>query len=412
MAGADSEMPLVRRVGNLFFASLLNLVGCASISDSASGQRVLRREVLPQLYPLPDGLNFTPAMSTRALHENIKMVEVPIPYKERLGRSKLSVVHDGLRFLHAIVWTSLTYNPVRIFGGVGLLLLLMGVLLGGLGLAMGSADNVWPFPQLFASLRADRRGLDAVYHRTYLFNYVVSLFYRRTIRQGIFGRPLSHRPIERYFGLAGVVSVLLGLRRLRPGDRQSPDRRDRRSALVPAGDERAAGAQRHPAGSVLVAGADAGPAQQARRQSAGRPRPGSGRCRGTHRCGRHGAMSPNPPQSHYVLGWLIVLVSHNWPVMLAALATLSSAVGAWRRPSRRRLAFLYGSALFVLAYEYHKHVGPTLQEAANYLLMFELLWLNCPVRLLVGPVASATLAVAGAGFWIYAFLPRVTTPRP
>ena len=120
----------------------------------------------------------------------------------------------------------------------------------------------------------------------------------------------------------------------------------------------------------------------------------------------------NPPQSHYVLGWLIVLVSHNWPVMLAALATLSSAVGAWRRPSRRRLAFLYGSALFVLAYEYHKHVGPTLQEAANYLLMFELLWLNRPVRLLVGPVASAALAVAGAGFWIYAFLPRVTTPRP
>ncbi len=209
MAGADSEMPLVRRVGNLFFASLLNLVGCASISDSASGQRVLRREVLPQLYPLPDGLNFTPAMSTRALHENIKMVEVPIPYKERLGRSKLSVVHDGLRFLHAIVWTSLTYNPVRIFGGVGLLLLLMGVLLGGLGLAMGSAENVWPFPQLFASLVLIVAG-STLFTTGRLFNYVVSLFYRRPIRQGIFGRPLSHRPIERYFGLAGVVSVLLG----------------------------------------------------------------------------------------------------------------------------------------------------------------------------------------------------------
>lgn len=209
MSGADSEMPLVRRVGNLFFASLLNLVGCANISDSASGQRVLRRAVLPQLYPLPDGLNFTPAMSTRALHENIKMVEVSIPYKERLGRSKLSVVRDGLRFLHAILWTSLTYNPVRIFGGIGLVLLLLGVLLGGIGLATGSAENAWPFPQLFAALVLVVAG-STLFTTGRLFNYVVSLFYRRTIRQGIFGRPLSHRPIERYFGSAGVVSVLIG----------------------------------------------------------------------------------------------------------------------------------------------------------------------------------------------------------
>jgi hypothetical protein len=34
-------------------------------------------------------------MSARAMHENIRMSEVPIPYSERLGRSKLSVVRDG-----------------------------------------------------------------------------------------------------------------------------------------------------------------------------------------------------------------------------------------------------------------------------------------------------------------------------
>jgi hypothetical protein len=36
------------------------------------------------------------------------------------------------------------------------------------------------------------------------------LFYRRTIRQGIVGRPLFHRPIEHFFGLAGFASVVLG----------------------------------------------------------------------------------------------------------------------------------------------------------------------------------------------------------
>src|SRR3972149_10610279 len=120
MAGADSEMPLTRRVGNFFFASLLTLLGHQRVSDCASGMRVFKREVLERIYPLPDGLNLTPVMSTRAVHEGIRMVEVPIPYSERLGRSKLSVVRDGSGFLQSMVWTVLTYNPVRILGVLGL----------------------------------------------------------------------------------------------------------------------------------------------------------------------------------------------------------------------------------------------------------------------------------------------------
>jgi hypothetical protein len=149
-------------------------------------------------------------MSTRALHEHVTMAEVPIPYKERLGRSKLSVVRDGLRFLHAILWTTLTYNPVRIFGGVGLLCLLLGALLGALGLAAGTTENAWPFPQLFMALVLLVAGSTLVTSGR-LYNYIVSLFYRRTIRQGIFGRPLFRRPIERFLGLLGLLSAATGV---------------------------------------------------------------------------------------------------------------------------------------------------------------------------------------------------------
>ena len=121
MAGAKSEMPAVRRLGNLIFAKLVSLISARSITDSASGMRIFKKTILPRLYPLPDGLNLTPVMSTRALHEQIKMVEVPIPYRERLGRSKLSVVKDGMRFAQSIVWTALNYNPVRPLGMIGLL---------------------------------------------------------------------------------------------------------------------------------------------------------------------------------------------------------------------------------------------------------------------------------------------------
>ena len=126
MAGSESRMPFTRRVGNLFFATLLTLVGRQKVTDSASGMRVFKRETLEQIYPLPDGLNLTPVMSTRAVHEGIKIEEVPIPYSERVGRSKLSVIRDGRIFMQSMLWTALSYNPVRILGLLGL---------GGLGIA-------------------------------------------------------------------------------------------------------------------------------------------------------------------------------------------------------------------------------------------------------------------------------------
>ena len=113
-------MPVTRRVGNFFFANLLSILGRQKVTDSASGMRVFKREILEQIYPLPDGLNLTPVMSTRALHEGIKIVETPIPYSERVGRSKLSVIRDGHLFLQSMVWTAMSYNPVRILGLIGL----------------------------------------------------------------------------------------------------------------------------------------------------------------------------------------------------------------------------------------------------------------------------------------------------
>src|SRR5215216_8166886 len=86
MSGEASKMPFTRRVGNFFFANLLTLLSRQKVTDSASGMRVFKREILRQIYPLPDGLHLTPVMSTRALHEGINIGEVPIPYSERVGR--------------------------------------------------------------------------------------------------------------------------------------------------------------------------------------------------------------------------------------------------------------------------------------------------------------------------------------
>jgi glycosyltransferase involved in cell wall biosynthesis len=211
MSGEKSEMPLVRRVGNFIFANLLSIVAGVRISDSASGQRIIRREALPALYPLPDTLDFTPAMSTRALHENLKMVEVGIPYKERSGRSKLSVVRDGLRFFKSIVWTALTYNPVRIFGGLGAILLIFGLILAGLAaiLAVGGA-GFWNFPMIFGALVLMVGGV-TLYTTGTSFSYIVALFHKRPIRQGMFGPRGNGRRIEKHYWWLGFLAVFAGI---------------------------------------------------------------------------------------------------------------------------------------------------------------------------------------------------------
>ena len=214
MTGEDSKMPLTRRIGNFFFANLLTLLSRQKVTDSASGMRVFKREILEQIYPLPDGLNLTPVMSTRALHEGINIGEVPIPYSERVGRSKLSVIHDGRIFLQSMVWTAMSYNPVRILGLLGL---------GGLGAAavvfLGlvftrlngiTSLGPWGVAALFIALISAVAGID-LFALGVTFNYLVGLFYKKPIRQGLFGKPIFKTPLDQQFGWMGILSLLAGL---------------------------------------------------------------------------------------------------------------------------------------------------------------------------------------------------------
>lgn len=214
MAGEESKMPVTRRMGNFFFANLLSLLSHQKVTDSASGMRVFKREILRQVYPLPDGLNLTPVMSTRALHEGVNIKEVPIPYSERVGRSKLSVIRDGSIFMQSMLWTVLSYNPVRILGLLGL---------GGLGIASivflwilyirfingVTVLSPWGVAALFLALISTITGVNLL-ALGITFNYLVALFYKTPIRQGLFGKPIFKTPLDRQFGWMGLAAIFSG----------------------------------------------------------------------------------------------------------------------------------------------------------------------------------------------------------
>ncbi|MBV6451606.1 MAG: Undecaprenyl-phosphate 4-deoxy-4-formamido-L-arabinose transferase [Anaerolineales bacterium] len=213
MAGEKSQMPLVRRVGNFIFATLLTILGRHRVTDSASGMRVFKREILEHIYPLPDGLNLTPVMSTRALHEGIQIEEVPIPYSERVGRSKLSAIRDGRIFLQSMVWTAMSYNPVRILGLIGLAALGISGLVA-LGLIIARASGITTLSAvgvtaLFLGMISAVAGIN-VFALGITFNYLVALFYKKPIRQGLFGKPIFKTPLDQHFGWMGILAILIG----------------------------------------------------------------------------------------------------------------------------------------------------------------------------------------------------------
>jgi hypothetical protein len=212
-SGGESSMPPVRRLGNLIWSSLLSVIGSERVQDPASGMRVLRRSCLEQLYPLPDGLNFTPVMSTRCMHEALRVVEIPIAYHERSGRSKLSVVRDGTRFLKTIVWTALEYNPGRIMELVGFAAFCVA---GAMGLLLVAARlrgitdlGPWAVFAVFAGLVLAVGGV-SLFSLGTSFNRLVALFHRRPIRQThLVTRILGAAP-ERHFGWIGLALVACG----------------------------------------------------------------------------------------------------------------------------------------------------------------------------------------------------------
>jgi hypothetical protein len=214
--GPHSRMPWIRSVGNTLFAWMLGILAQRAVRDTASGMRVIRRSSLERLYPLPDGLHFTPAMSARALlDDRLTLVEVPMAYAERTGRSKLSPVADGVRFLTAILRAAICLRPAR-----PLLLAAaassLAALLVGLGpllfyLRWARLEEWMIYRILLASLLATLSGLLAT--TAVVADRIAALAHDRAAPQGVTGAlarlVFSRRGVLVGGPLVGIAAVVL-----------------------------------------------------------------------------------------------------------------------------------------------------------------------------------------------------------
>ena len=93
--------------------------------------------------------------------------------------------------------------------GVGIaLLVFLGIFIARL---QGTTTlGPWGIGALFLALISSIAGIN-LFALGVTFNYLVSLFYKKPIRQGLFGKPLFKTPLDVHFGWVGLISVFVGL---------------------------------------------------------------------------------------------------------------------------------------------------------------------------------------------------------
>ncbi len=102
MTGLSKEaMGLSHRLGNALLNLAVKLLYGRSLRDSQSGMWVLRRRALDQMKLTNEGMSFSEEIKLEAIERGLKVIEVPVEYRPRVGVPKLRSWADG--------WANLKY---------------------------------------------------------------------------------------------------------------------------------------------------------------------------------------------------------------------------------------------------------------------------------------------------------------
>jgi glycosyltransferase involved in cell wall biosynthesis len=150
------DLVIGRRTGTTYYRSLVTypfrlaylllvwfVVG-RRVPDPNSGFRAFRREAVQEFLPVMcAGFSFSTSMTTLFLLSGLTVDYVPIPYRRRIGKSKIRFVRDMLRTGQILCSVILLYNPIKLFVLLSGAAFLVGAGLVVASLASGSRLELW-----------------------------------------------------------------------------------------------------------------------------------------------------------------------------------------------------------------------------------------------------------------------------
>lgn len=150
------DLVIGRRTGTTYYRSLLtypvrlvylllvSFVVGRRVPDPNSGFRAFRREAISEFLPVMcGGFSFTTSMTTLFLLSERTVDYVPIPYRKRVGRSKIRFIRDTLRTGQILCSVILLYNPIKLFVLLAGFTFLTGAGLVAAGAVGGGQMGLW-----------------------------------------------------------------------------------------------------------------------------------------------------------------------------------------------------------------------------------------------------------------------------
>lgn len=132
LLAGDSEFKAVNRLGNKIFLFCVNLIFGSNLTDILSGYRVMTRNFVRGIPLFSEGFTIETELTIQALHNRMRIVEVPTPLGNRPegSSSKIRIMSDGAKILWTIFDLFRLYKPLTFFAGGGLLAIAIGVFFG------------------------------------------------------------------------------------------------------------------------------------------------------------------------------------------------------------------------------------------------------------------------------------------
>ena len=121
--GAFTKLNLLgNKIINFFFRMLYGV----NLHDILSGYRALTKEVYKSILIQKEGFEVETEMTVETIANGFRIVEVPVYYRKRAGRTKLNPFFDGYRIARTVYSLLGRYSPGRYFYIFGLIMILAG----------------------------------------------------------------------------------------------------------------------------------------------------------------------------------------------------------------------------------------------------------------------------------------------
>jgi len=127
----QSESAWHRDLANTVYNWLATYVTGYPIQDLTSGFRVVKGGVARQFVPLlPNTFSYPTTITLAVLRSGFSLRYEPIVSPRRIGKSKIKLFRDGVRFLMIIFKISTLFSPLKVFVPVSLFTFLLGFFYG------------------------------------------------------------------------------------------------------------------------------------------------------------------------------------------------------------------------------------------------------------------------------------------